>query len=83
MTIHRDRWPQLAPALWLGGCAANGSQPTQQGWTQASLRSFLAFLDAQRINRIGIWCMDPPNKHGIMEGGAMPVPPPPPPPPPP
>ena len=73
VTIHRDRWPQLAPALWLGGCAANGSQPTQQGWTQASLRSFLAFLDAQRINRIGIWCMDPPNKHGIMEGGAMPV----------
>ncbi len=37
------------------------------------MRSFLAFLDAQRINRIGIWCMDPPNKHGIMEGGAMPV----------
>ena len=73
VTIHRDRWPQLAPALWLGGCAANGSQPTQQGWTQASLRSFLAFLDARRINRIGIWCMDPPNKHGIMEGGAMPV----------
>ena len=55
-TIHRDRWPQLAPALWIGGCAPNGSTPTQQGWTQPLLKSFLAFLDRERIPRIGIWC---------------------------
>eukprot|EP01051_Picozoa_sp_SAG22_P018417 SAG22_NODE_3095_length_1946_cov_1.397401_2_plen_223_part_00 len=73
-TIHKDRWPQLAPAIWLGGCYANGSTPTQQGWTRASLRAFLAFLDAQHIPRIGIWCMAFVDKHGLQKGGACPCP---------
>lgn len=96
VTIHNDRWPQLAPAIWLGGCFANGSTPTQQcvlparclssvfffapsvcsltcrlcrGWTQASLKQFLAFLDMERVPRIGIWCMDLTGK--TAQGGAM------------
>ena len=54
-TVHADRAPQLSPALWIGDCVTNGT--TAQGWTQSNLRSFLSFLDAQNITRIGIWCM--------------------------
>ena len=58
-TIRRDRWPQLAPALWVGGCNPNGSTPTLQGWTRPTLRSFLTFLDAEQVPRLAIWCMGP------------------------
>ena len=54
--VYADRAPQLAPALWIGDCFENGTG-TKQGWTQDKLSSFLGFLDTQRIQRIGVWCM--------------------------
>ena len=56
MQVYADRAPQLAPALWIGDCYANGTGTTQ-GWTPPKLRSFLRFLDELKIQRLGIWCM--------------------------
>ena len=54
-TAFPDRWPQLSPGLWLGDCAENGT--SAHGWTQASLRSFLAFLGSVSVTRVAVWCM--------------------------
>lgn len=56
VTVYADRSPQVAPAIWVGDCAGNGSY-TKQGWTQPKLHAFLAFLDTHQISRIGVWCM--------------------------
>ena len=44
---------QLAPALWIGRCLANGTSMTL--WTPDTLRGFLKFLDTLGITRLGIW----------------------------
>ena len=46
-------YSQLAPAIWIGRCLANGTSMTR--WTPDTLRGFLSFLDTLNITRLGIW----------------------------
>ena len=48
---------QLQPGLWVDDCAPNGTM-TSAGWTQPSLRQFLAILDQQGVKVITIWTND-------------------------
>ena len=53
-TVHTDRWPLYAPAMWIGRCYPNGT--TKLGWTHEKFKAHLEFLDTVGITRIGIWC---------------------------
>ena len=55
-TVHTDRWPLYAPAMWIGECYANGT--TKHGWTHQKFKAHLEFLDTVGITRIGIWCQN-------------------------
>jgi hypothetical protein len=52
--VFADRWPQLSPGIWVGGCLPNGTSP--HGWTQLLLKDFLEFLDTLNIKQITVWC---------------------------
>jgi hypothetical protein len=62
-TAHAQRWPQLAPAMWIGECFANGT--TARGWSHPKWKAHLAFLDSQNITRIGLWCHGPGSSTGL------------------
>ena len=55
-TVHTDRWPLYAPAMWIGRCYPNGT--TKLGWTHEKFKAHLEFLDTVGITRIGIWCQN-------------------------
>lgn len=54
---------QLSPGVWLNECHVSRQFPTgvtKQGWTQPSLRSFLAYLDTMGVRSVDLWCDDKP-----------------------
>ena len=49
---------QLSPGIWMNNCVNTTEHPlgvTAQGWTQASLRDFLDFLDSVGVRSIDMW----------------------------
>ena len=48
---------QLTPGVWMDACYPNGSM-TQQGWTQKTLRQFLAYASKEGVRVIAIWAMN-------------------------
>ena len=49
---------QLSPGIWMNNCMSTTEHPrgiTAQGWTQASLRDFLDFLDSVGVRSIDMW----------------------------
>ena len=49
---------QLSPGMWMNECHITPEFPTgvtDQGWTQASLRQFLDYLDLRGVRSIDMW----------------------------
>ena len=48
---------QLQPGISPDGCTADGTT-TNRGWTEATLREFLSFLDEKGVRVVTIWTSD-------------------------
>ena len=48
---------QLQPGISPDGCSADGTT-TNRGWTEATLREFLSFLDEKGVRVVTIWTSD-------------------------
>ena len=48
---------QLQPGISPDGCTADGTT-TNRGWTEATLREFLRFLDEKGVRVVTIWTSD-------------------------